>query len=149
MGQNARAPILHGWRFGHPFLFCLGSLRTWVAFFHSYQHILIPRKDMRNFAPIPYINRDSLIFLPSLLRLPVSKDKRTSSPRSFSGHFPALVGNISGTGKQRLKIEVFIGELTPKKIQVAKTSGTLISPFSSSLLVTSVKIRPTSFRKYS
>lgn len=62
---------------------------------------------------------------------------------------PGIGGNKSGTGKQRLKIEVFIGELTPKKIQVAKTSGTLISPFSSSLLVTSVKIRPTSFRKYS
>jgi len=54
VGQNARGPILHGWRFGHPFLFCHGSLRTWVAFFHSYQHILIPRKDMRNFAPIPF-----------------------------------------------------------------------------------------------
>ena len=60
-----------------------------------------------------------------------------------------LTLKVTGTGKQRLKIAVFIGELTPKKIQVAKTSGTLISPFSSILLVTSVKIRPTSFRKYS
>jgi len=49
------------------------------------------------------------VFILSLLRLPVSKDKRTAPPRSFSGHFPTLVCNKSGTGKQRIKIEVFIG----------------------------------------
>lgn len=53
-------------------------------------------------------------------RLPVSKDKRTASLRSFSGRFPAWVGNISGTGKQRLKIEVFYRIIDPQKFRWPK-----------------------------